>query len=278
MFIEKAYAKINLFLNVTERRGDGFHNLQTIMAPLELHDSLFFEECEDIIVTSNVYVTEKQEDNLVYKIANYLKSEYSIEKGIKIHIEKRIPMGAGLAGGSADAAATLRGLNHLWQLGLQLDDLSKIGAKFGSDIPFCVYNKVALAESRGEELKFFDNHLDVNVLLVNPNIHISTKDVFQNLDLSDIHYVEYKDVIDALKINDYELLVRNMYNVLEKSTFTLDPRVRTLKDDLIQFFDQGVLMSGSGSTVYAISKGVFDKEIIAQFVEKKHVVIQTKLL
>ena len=177
MIKEKAYAKINLFLNVLKKRFDGYHDLEMVMASIELNDLLTFKKDNTgkISITSDVEITSKEEDNIVYKIAIFLQEEFQVNDGCSIHIKKNIPIAAGLAGGSADAAATLRGLNRLWKLHLSLDDMAKLGINFGADIPFCIYNKLCIARGKGEELVFINKKINTPVLLVNPNIRISTK-------------------------------------------------------------------------------------------------------
>ena len=157
MVKEKGYAKINLFLNVVGKRLDGYHELEMVMAPLRLHDVLTFTKNStgEISVSSNKKIVENEKDNIVYKVAEFLQEEFSVVNGVDITIEKNIPLAGGLAGGSADAAATLRGLNKLWKLNLSLNDLAKLGLEFGADIPFCVYNKMAIAKGVGEDLSFF---------------------------------------------------------------------------------------------------------------------------
>jgi 4-diphosphocytidyl-2-C-methyl-D-erythritol kinase len=253
MLKEKAYAKINLFLNVVNKRFDGYHDLEMVMASVDLFDVLSFEPIDSgIEITSTMPITENVEDNIVFKIAKFLQTQYGIQQGVRIHITKEIPLAAGLAGGSADAAATLRGLNNLWKLDLSLDDLAKIGLEFGSDIPFCVYNKLCIAKGRGEELAFIDKKLNIPVLLVNPRIQISTKAVFQQVKEEYIQEHKISDMANGIYNHNIELIARELHNSLEQIVFEMEPKVQEIKQQMISWGLQGALMSGSGATVFGI--------------------------
>lgn len=256
MIKEKAYAKVNLFLNVTEKRLDGYHNLEMVMASIDLFDVLTFEllKEKEIIIDSNVEITKFVEENLVYKIAKSLQEDFSIETGVRIYIKKNIPIAAGLAGGSADGAATLRGLNKLWKLDLSLDELSKIGIQFGADIPFCIYNKLCIAKGKGEDLVFFDKRLKLPILLINPNVKISTKDVFTQLTEQDIGFRKISDMMAGIYNSNFELIERELFNALENTAFRIEPKIEEIKNQIIELGVKGVLMSGSGATIFVISK------------------------
>ena len=258
MLREKAYAKINLFLNVTKKRADGYHDLEMVMAPLKLHDILTFKKAEnkEITIKSNVPITTDIKDNVVYKIASFLQEEFQVEKGVEIYIDKKIPMGGGLAGGSADAAATLRGLNRLWRLKLDKDDMAKLGVQFGADIPFCVYNKMALVKGIGEQITFIKHRFKPHVLIVNPNIEVSTKDVFTNFKEEYIQEKSIHNIIDGIKSKELSIVANEMYNSLEQVTFDLYPEVKELKNDLKNSKLEATMMSGSGSTVFSLSNNL----------------------
>ena len=256
MIKEKAYAKINLFLNVVSKRFDGYHDLEMVMASLELHDLLTFKNNLQgkIIITSDSEITKNQEDNIVYKVAIFLQEEFQVSEGAEIHIIKNIPIAAGLAGGSADAAAAFRGLNKLWKLKLSLDDIAKLGINFGADIPFCVYNKLCIARGKGEELLFLKKKIKVPVLLVNPNVKISTKEVFSKVNSEELVEVKISDMSSAIYNKNYELMARELHNSLEKIAFEMEPKIKEIKFKMIDLGLDGALMSGSGSTVFGISK------------------------
>lgn len=276
---EKAYAKINLFLNIVGKRFDGYHDLEMVMAALELHDELNFKENQtgEIVVTSNIEITKKQEENIVYNVAKLLQEEFGVTKGAHIHIKKNIPIAGGLAGGSADAAATFRGLNRLWKLNLSKEDMVKLSASLGADIPFCIHNKLCIARGKGEDLFFLDKHLSAYVLLVNPKIHIQTKDVFSKVKEEDLVDRKISNMTNAIYNDNYELVVRELYNALEPISFELVPEVRNIKNALIDQGLRAVLMSGSGSTVYALSKKKKKlKEIQSNF-DEKYTTLLTKI-
>ncbi len=256
MVKEKAYARINLFLNVINKRIDGYHDLEMVMASIDLFDVLTFKslETKEIIVESDILITKNVEDNLVFKVAHFLQTEFDVTKGVHITIKKDIPIEAGLAGGSADAAATLRGLNKLWKLELPLEDLAKIGSEFGADIPFCVFNKLCIARGKGEDLFFLDKKVNCPILIVNPNIRISTKEVFERFEESDVQIRKINDMTAGIYNRNAELICRELYNSLEKVAFEMEPIIREIKNKMIDIGLQGALMSGSGSTVFGISK------------------------
>lgn len=279
MLKEKAYAKINLFLNVVNKRFDGYHDLEMVMAPIDFFDEVSFQKTKtkEITVTSNKHITDLQKDNIVYKIASFLQQEYNINKGVQIHIEKHIPLGAGLAGGSADAAATLRGLNKFWKLKLSLQELADIGLQFGSDVPFCVYNKLCIAKGRGEDLVFLDKKLDIPVLLVNPNIQISTKEVFSHV--KEEHLVERKigTMTNAIYNHNIPLIIRELHNSLEPITFALEPQVEAVKKQMVQWGIEGALMSGSGATIFGLCTSKSTLKDVTKIFGDSHFVLLTKI-
>lgn len=253
MVKEKAYAKVNLFLNVIQKRGDGYHDLEMVMASIDLFDVLSFQPIKQgIDVQTTTPITPNITDNIVYKVAKHLQKTYNIQKGVQINITKNIPIAAGLAGGSADAAATLRGLNKLWKLHLSTEELAEIGLQFGSDIPFCVYNKLCIAKGRGEELVFLDNKLNIPILLVNPNIPLSTKEVFGNVKPESLHEHKINGMTMGIYNNNTEIIAKELYNSLEDVVFAMEPSLEALKNELLTWGATGALMSGSGATIFAI--------------------------
>ena len=262
MIKEKAYAKINLFLDVIGKREDNYHNLETVMAPIEVHDELTFEtrSQEGIELVTDTKITEKPEDNLVYQVAEYMIDTYNLKKGVKITLKKRIPISAGLAGGSADAAATLRGMNKLFKLKLTLDELSHIGENFGSDVPYCVYNRLCIARGKGEELLFLKNVLKCPLLVITPPISVSTREIYESVDMKEVPTRKITRMSNAIYNKNYQLMVRELYNALEPFTFKLFPDVKKLKDDRVGYGLDGVLMSGSGPAIFIFHKN--KKELI----------------
>lgn len=263
MISEKARAKINLTLDVLFKRPDGYHEVEMVMQTVDLSDFLWFEEREDnqITLSCSVPYIPLDNRNLAYKAADLLRERFGIEKGIHIHIEKKIPVAAGLAGGSSDGAATLRGLNRLWGLGLTLDKLAELGAELGSDVPFCVYGGTAIARGRGEKIARLPTAPPLWVVLVKPPIAVSTADVYGNLKVDEIAWhPDVEAMTRALAAGDPAQIAGRLGNVLETVTFQLHPEVEKLKAQMLKFGALGALMSGSGPTVF----GVADRENRAQ--------------
>lgn len=250
----KAPAKINLSLDVLNKRPDGYHEVEMIMTTIDLADriELILEEKDIIKINSlNRFVPDDQR-NLAYQAANLLKKKFDVKKGVTIKIEKNIPVAAGLAGGSSDAAAVLRGLNNLWDLRLTLDELAEIGAEIGSDVSFCVYGGTALATGRGEIIKQIPAPPICWVVLAKPFIGVSTADIYKKLDVSQINHPDTEQMIDCIRTGDYDEMCRNVGNVLEDVTLNLYPEVAQIKDQMKKFGADAVLMSGSGPTVFGL--------------------------
>jgi len=276
---EKAYAKINLFLNVVSKRFDGYHDLEMVMAAIDLFDTLTFENnpIEEIKIKSNIHITSNYKDNILYKIASFLKEEFNIKQGVVITVKKNIPIAAGLAGGSADGAATFRGLNRLWKLKLTLDDMAKLGEKFGSDIPFCIYNKLCIARGKGEELLFLKNKLKTPLLLVNPRVKIITKEVFSKVKEEEIKIRKINDMTSAIFNNNHELMVRELHNSLESIAFEMEPKIREIKNQMINLGLDGALMTGTGATVFGISKNKLKLKYVYEITNDKYFKLITKI-
>ncbi|MBO1515119.1 4-(cytidine 5'-diphospho)-2-C-methyl-D-erythritol kinase [Metabacillus bambusae] len=252
--LEKAPAKINLSLDVLHKRKDGFHEVKMIMTTIDLADRVELVDLpydEIRIISHNRFVPDDQR-NLAYQAAKLLKDRFKIRKGISISITKTIPVAAGLAGGSSDAAATLRGLNRLWNLGLTLDELANLGAEIGSDVSFCVYGGTALATGRGEIIHHITPPPHCWIVLAKPTIGVSTADVYKNLNINSIQHPNVEGMIEALKIGDYDQICNLMGNVLESVTLHMYPEVANIKDQMKRFGADAVLMSGSGPTVFGL--------------------------
>lgn len=263
MISEKARAKINLTLDVLYKRPDDYHEVEMIMQTVDLSDHLLFEEREQdhISIACTVSYVPVDNRNLVYKAVNLIKTRFGIKKGVHIHLEKNIPVAAGLAGGSSDAAAALRGINRLWKLGLTMDELAELGSQIGSDVPFCVYGGTAIARGRGERIERLPESSPLWVVLVKPPIAVSTADVYRYLTLSNIHkHPDTQSMVQALANGELEEIAKNLVNVLETVTFKMHPEVERLKWQMLKFGALGALMSGSGPTVFAIA----DRETRAQ--------------
>lgn len=254
MIKEKAYAKVNLGLQVCKKNSNGFHDLQMVIVPISLHDTLTFSDDKKIIIEVNNSLI-KTEDNLVYQVATYLKKKYKLRKGAKITIDKQIPIGAGLGGGSSDAAATIRGLTKLWNLNLSIKEAEKIGAQFGSDVPFFISTKAALIEGRGERINHLKRLKKLNMILLYPKYQTKTKDVFAKV--SDYCCDNRIDKLLAALQNGSEAKIVNlMFNDLTKpSALVCSENGLTspyeLQNLLRRYKPLGTIMSGSGSTILA---------------------------
>ncbi|GIN93504.1 4-diphosphocytidyl-2-C-methyl-D-erythritol kinase [Siminovitchia terrae] len=250
----KAPAKINLSLDVLGKREDGYHEVEMVMTTIDLADRLELTEIsEDYVgILSRNRFVPADERNLAYQAARLLKERYQINKGVEISINKIIPVAAGLAGGSSDAAATLRGLNELWDLGLTLDELAELGAEIGSDVSFCVYGGTALAKGRGEKVTKLPAPPACWVVLAKPAIGVSTSEIYRSLDVSSIRHPHTTEMIQALENNDYEGVCENMANALESVTLHMYPEVLHIKKQMERFGADAVLMSGSGPTVFGL--------------------------
>lgn len=252
---EKAPAKINLSLDVLYKRPDGFHEVEMVMTMVDLADRLEMSELprDTIIISSQAGYIPLDEKNLAFQAARLIKQRYDVKKGVYIHLEKQIPVSAGLAGGSSDAAATLRGLNRLWQLGLSQTELMSLGKEIGSDVPFCIQGGTALASGRGEICTPIPSPPQCWVVLAKPPIHVSTADVFGKLKVDQIqNRPRTQALIEAMERKDFYGMCAAMGNVLEQVTIPLYPQVQQIKDCMIHLGADGVLMSGSGPTVFGL--------------------------
>ena len=250
----KAPAKINLALDVLHKRPDGYHEVEMIMTTIDLADRVeltLLNQDQIHILSHNRYVPDDQR-NLAYQAAQLLKTRFQVKKGVLIAIEKTIPVAAGLAGGSSDAAATLRGLNKLWDLGLSLDELAELGSEIGSDVSFCVYGGTALAKGRGEMITELPPPPTCWVILAKPFIGVSTAEVYRRLDINGMSHPNIGQMIEAINSHNYQQVCQNLGNVLEEVTLNLHPEVAQIKEQMKRFGADAVLMSGSGPTVFGI--------------------------
>lgn len=254
--IKYANAKINLTLDVLGKREDGYHNLRMIMAEIPLADVVTLSKQEGISVNTNLTFLPNNEKNIAYRAAKIFFEETGISGGVQILIDKKIPVSAGLAGGSTDAAAVLQGLNELYEANLPLEKLQKLGNSIGKDIPFCLQGGVALAEGTGEQLTTLPKLPHCFILLIKPKyINVSTKEVFTSLQASKIElHPDTIGAVSALEQEDLRGLSRRMYNVLEEVTVRKYPLISELKSVMLEEGALGSVMSGSGPSVF----GIFD--------------------
>lgn len=253
----KALAKINLGLDVLRRREDGYHEVKMIMQTISLHDDLEIRRIKtpEIQVKTNLYYLPTNENNLVYKAAKLLMDEFGIKEGVAIQLKKRIPVAAGMAGGSTDGAAVLWGMNQMYGLGLSRQELMERGVKLGADVPYCVQRGTALAEGIGERLSVLPSMPKCTILIAKPGISVSTKFVYENLHANDLKPEQHPDVdrmIEAMKEKNLDLLCERMGNVLETVTIPAYPVIQEIKEHMMVCGAAGAMMSGSGPTVFGI--------------------------
>lgn len=252
-----APAKINIGLDVLRRREDGYHEVKMIMQSIRLFDRLTLTKSDKpgIRLTTNLRFLPVNEDNLVYRSAKLLMDEYKLEGGLDIQLDKRIPVAAGMAGGSTDAASCMLALNDLYELGLSKRQLMKRGVRLGADIPYCILKGTALSEGIGEKISTIPKMPDCYVLICKPGIHVSTGFVYTNLVLDEnTPHPDIDYMITCMKKKDLKTLCQNLGNVLETVTIPAHPEIAKIKETMMQEGALGSLMSGSGPTVF----GIFD--------------------
>ena len=251
---QRAYAKINLCLDVVCRREDGYHELEMIMAPVNLYDTLNFEFCDELRLQSNVPYLPLDRRNTIIKAIELLREEYGFKENFEITLQKHIPTQAGMAGGSTDGAAAIRALNKMLRLGMDNDKMVEIAKKVGADVPFCLRSRPAFVTGIGENLEHFRVHTPFYLLLVKPYKGVSTKVAFETLDFSSAQHPDCRKMRQALMNNDYDGVIQSLGNTLEQSAFKLGPQIAAIKKDLLAMGFDGALMSGSGSTVFALTR------------------------
>lgn len=254
--IEKAPAKINLGLDTVLRRDDGYHELAMIMASVDLADYVTVRDLptNEIRVTTNKVYLPVDQKNHAYQVAMALKNRYKITTGVHINIDKKIPISAGLGGGSTDAAATARALNQLWNLHLPNKELAQIGLVAGSDVPYCVYGGTALITGIGNIVEPLVAMPASWIILVKPAVSVSTPKIFQALDVSQVVHPDIAALRRAIEAQDYYEMVKHLGNSLEEVTSERFPIVTKVKERMLRFGADGVVMSGSGPTVVGLCK------------------------
>lgn len=253
----RAHGKINLSLDVLGRRNDGYHEVKMIMHTVALHDGIFIkkEREKGIRMECNLSCLPTNEENLMVRAAKAIMDEFYIEEGLSLRLMKRLPVAAGMAGGSADAAAVFHGINQLFHLNLSTEELEKRAVKLGADIPFCLHKGCYLSEGIGEKLCKLPSLPPCTILLVKPAFSLSTKLIYENLHLENITDAEHPDVdrmIKELESGSLEDICALGGNLLEKVSISLRPEIQVLKDFFIKEGALLSLMSGSGPTVFGI--------------------------
>ena len=260
--IRNAYAKINLGLDVVRRLENGYHEVRMIMQTVGICDVLTLEKSEEgIRVSTDSGELPTDENNLIYKAAKLMMDQYDIRQGVHIHLEKHIPIAAGMAGGSTDAAGTFIGMNELFECGASEEDLRNLGVKVGADVPYCIMGGTALAEGIGEVLTKLPAAPQCYLLVAKPDINVSTKYVYEHLDAEGVrHHPDIDGMIKAISEQNLSGVVERLENVLENVTVKKYPVIQEIKDAMLEAGALGSLMSGSGPTVF----GIFTEEKTAE--------------
>lgn len=264
----KALAKINLGLDVLGRRENGYHDVRMVMQTIYLYDNIVIRKTEEpgIQLETNLFFLPVNEGNIAYKAAKMLMDEFQIQGGVHITLDKHIPVAAGLAGGSSNAAAVLVGMNRLFSLGLSEQELMERGVKIGADVPYCIMRGTVLAEGIGEVLTPLDPLPKCYVLIAKPSISVSTKMVYEKLDAQVIE--EHPDIdglIAGLKSQNIRKVAASMGNVLERVTVEEYPIIERIKDEMKKEGALNAMMSGSGPTVF----GIFEDRQTAKRAQQK---------
>lgn len=258
MIKETAYAKVNLSLDVTGLRPNGYHEVKMVMQTLGIYDLLSFDIIDkgiELTTDSELLNTESSQgqDNIIIKAYRAICEYTKKELGVKISLEKHIPIAAGMAGGSSDAAATLRGINRLYDLGLSMDQLREIAVTIGADVPFCIEGGSMLSQGIGEILTALTPAVDLNLLVCKPDLFVSTKEVYTRFDtLTDVAHPDVDSMVEALNSKSYEKIPALLGNVLELVTGNLYPIIGEIEKSMIKAGALNSIMSGSGPTVFGI--------------------------
>ncbi len=259
----KAMAKINLGLDVVRRREDGYHDLRMIMQTIRLFDRVKMSATRStgIRVKTNLKYLPTDKGNHAYQAAQMMMEEFGIKGGVFIELQKHIPVAAGLAGGSSDAAAVLVGMNLLYDLGLSQEELRLRGVKIGADVPYCIMRGTALAEGIGDKLTALPRIPDCSIVIAKPDVRVSTKFVYTHLELNDrTQHPRIDDQIEAIRSGDLQKMSALCANVLEEVTIPAHPQIAALKEAMISQGALTAMMSGSGPTVF----GIFDQKAKAE--------------
>ena len=251
----KARAKINLGLDVLGKREDGYHEVRMVMQTIGIYDRLILTKIpeEEIRITSNLAFLPVNENNLIYKAIKLLKDEYHFPGGVSVDLNKFIPVAAGMAGGSTDATSTMFGVNRLFGLNLSMGKMMELGVRLGADVPYCVMRGTALAEGIGEKLTRITPVPHMWILIAKPQINVSTRLVYEQLDMGGIQkHPDIDGIIRAIEAQDVVRIAQSMGNVLENVTVPLYPVIETIKQDMLSHGAINAMMSGSGPTVFGI--------------------------
>ncbi len=259
----KSYAKINLTLDVIGKKENGYHDLDMIMQTINIYDTITFEKKEnnkiEILTNNNRLQNEDMKTNIIYKCIEktFDYCNYRGNRGIKVQLDKVIPLEAGLAGGSSNGATAIKAINELYKFNLSIDEMIEIGKEIGADIPFCIVGGTARVRGIGDEIQTLKNHMKTNILLVKPEVSVSTKYVFENLNISNIKVRPKTNIlIEAIENDELNIIAQNLCNTLEVVTTKKYGIIKEIKDFMLKNKSIGAIMTGSGSAVF----GYFENE------------------
>lgn len=255
-----SYAKVNLYLEIGKRLKSGYHNIQSVMQPIQLHDNISFEKLnEDVIIVQSNNPDLESKGNLAYKTASLLKDRFKVKEGVKIFIEKTIPMSAGLGGGSSNAANTFVTLNKTWDLNLAQNKLISLGAEIGSDVPFFIAGKTSLVEGMGDKIKPLRKSISLNLVLVNPGIKVSTSWAYRQFDKGkkEKNKKDIKELITAINKKDVKKISENIHNDFDAMIEKKHKITKEIKTNLKKHGALNSLVSGSGPTVFGLFDSIY---------------------
>ena len=276
---DRAFAKINLCLDVAGARDDGYHELKMIMVPINFYDVLELQPSLEMEMIMDKAYLPADDRNTIIKAIHVMQRRYGFDVNFRCTLQKHIPTRAGLAGGSADAASAIRMINRMMRLDMSREEMIEVGREVGSDVPFFLINKPALVEGTGEKIQEFECHPDFELLLVKPRKGVSTKDCFKLVDSMETDHPDCMKMREALINDDYQGVIDTLGNSLEAPAVQLVSEIKNAKQALVEAGFDGVLMSGSGSTVFGITK---NRELVDTTMEKlkrqKYFVRHTNIL
>ena len=257
-----SYAKINLYLKIGKKLSSGYHNLQSVMQRIELSDNISIEPInEDRIIVKSTSPELATEENLAYKVALLLKKKFKVKHGVKIFVEKNVPLEAGLGGGSSNAATTLLNLNKLWGLKLKEKQLVELASQIGSDVPFFIGENAALVEGIGDKIKRIKKSFSINIVLINPGFRVSTKWAYSSFDKQKPKIktkANISSLVKAIEKKDIKEIANNLYNDFEPIVTKKYKVINEIKNNLLRNDALNALVSGSGPTVFGIFNSIYE--------------------
>lgn len=260
----KSFAKLNLMLDVVRKNDAGYHDLEMIMVPIDLFDTIDIEFADKTSIKSNKHYIPNDHRNTIIQTIELMRKKYNFTENFKIRLQKNTPTRGGMGGGSSNASLVIRMINDLLDLSMSYEEMHDLAKEVGSDVPFTLYGKPALVSGIGDEIEPINVNLDMYIFIVKPKKGVSTPQLFKSLDLNTVNHYDYKDVKYALENNDYNLFIETIGNSLEEPASKLVPQIKKAKNELLKFGFDTAVMSGAGSTVFAVTQ---DKDLVNRAVK-----------